>query len=215
MKGDLRGLLADRRFDEITRLAGRRKRVLALLVALTYDADDDIAWRALEALGPAAARIAADDPEHVLEQLRRLHWLLSEESGGICWHGPEAMAEIIRHRPNMFSAYVPIVAHLLVEMAEEDLDHFRAGILWAIGRMGRRAADSVADVIPEIVVSLDHADPQIRGRAVWCLSRLGRRQVLVEREHLLCDDGEVEMYEDGALVRTSVARVTESALMVG
>jgi len=47
---------------------------------------------------------------------------MSEESGGICWRAPEAMAEITRRRPDLCADYVPIVVSLITEMAEEDLE---------------------------------------------------------------------------------------------
>ena len=40
-------------------------------------------------------------------------------------------------------------------MAEEDLEHFRAGVLWAIGRLGSLAGEHAADVLPAILAALD------------------------------------------------------------
>ena len=85
MKKQLRRLLQDRDFDGVAVAAGRTRRVLGVLTSLTFDADPQISWRAVEAMGVAAHRIAMDDPEHAREHVRRLYWLLSEESGGV-WH---------------------------------------------------------------------------------------------------------------------------------
>ena len=73
MKAKLRGLLQQRRLDEIAGLAADRRRVLGVLVSLTYDADNLIAWRAVEAQGAAAGQISVTDPEAVRGHLRRLH----------------------------------------------------------------------------------------------------------------------------------------------
>jgi HEAT repeat protein len=211
MKRTLRALLEERRFDRIAGMAADSKRVLGMLTALTFDADPLIAWRAVEAMGMAAARIADEQPEFVREHLRRLHWLLSEESGGICWRAPEAMAEIVHQRPALFADWVPIVAHLILEAAEEDLAHFRPGMLWAVGRLGRLTAGD-ADVVPAVIAALDHPDPQVRGTAVWCLARLGRTEVLARRPDLRSDEGSVDLFEEGVLRHTTVARVLERAL---
>ena len=178
-------------------------------MSLTFDPDPQIAWRAVEAMGVVADRIARDDPDYVREHLRRLKWLLSEESGGICWRAPEAMAEVIRRATDRFSDYVPIVVSLLTEMADEDLDHFRPGILWAIGRLGPVAADHVPDVVAEITSALiiKHPDPQVRGMAVWCLRQLGQSELLTAHPELLHDQGPVDLYEDGNLNHTSVSRL--------
>jgi HEAT repeat protein len=204
--------LEDRRLADVATLAVGRRRNLGVLIALTYDADPLIGWRAVEGLGEVAERLASEDPAAGRELIRRLMWLITEESGAICWRAPEAMAEIVARRPDVYGAYAPIVAHLLLETAEEDLEHFRPGILWGIGRLGPAAAEVAADVLPSVAAALDHADPQVRGLAAWCLGSVGRTGALAARPALLEDAGTVELYEDGALRRTSVARLMEIAL---
>jgi HEAT repeat protein len=209
---ELRDLLLRGDGERIAALAVDTKRVLGGLTALTYDPDPLVAWRAVEGMGLAAARIAEEDPDSVREHLRRLHWLLSEESGGICWRAPEAMAEIVRRCPDWFGDYVPIVVHLIVEMAEEDLRHFRAGVLWAIGRLGRMAAEHVPAVLPALLAALDDPDPQVRGSAVWCLGQVGRGEVLADRRTLDGDAGVVDLYEGCFLKRTTVAALAQRAV---
>lgn len=204
MKKRLRGLLAEGRFDDVAELAADRKRVLGDLVSLTYDSEALIAWRAVEAVGLAAARVADSDPDFVRSHLRRLHWLLSEESGGICWYAPQAMAEIIRQSPGAFAEYASIVVTLLLSMNKEDLTHFRPGILWAIARLAPVAGDEVDVVLPHVSACLESPDPQVRGMAVWCLAQAGELDSLAGRPDLLSDDGPVDLYRDGQLGRTSV-----------
>ncbi len=211
---ELLELLREGQLEEVGRLAERRRRVLGDLVPLTYHPDPCIAWRAVEAMGLAAARVSDEDPDAVREHLRRLFWLMTEESGGICWRAPEAMAEIVRHRPELFGAYVPIVVHLLLEMAEEDLAHFRPGVLWAIGTLGDLAVSHLDDVLPSIVAALDDREAQSRGMAVRALERVGRVDLLAGREALLVDDASVELYEGGEPRRSSVGALTRRALGV-
>jgi hypothetical protein len=211
VKKQIREFLAEKRFGDVAGLAGKRKRVLGVLVSLTYDADALIAWRSVEATGLAAARIAETNPEYVRGHLRKLHWLLSEESGGICRHAPQAMAEIVRRRPDLFEEYGPIVVSLLTDMAEEDLaSGFRPAVLWAIGRVAPLIGDEIDAAVPSIVPSLEDADPQVRGLAVWCLAGAGKREVLAERPALLADDGEVELYGDGRFERTTVGALARA-----
>ena len=211
LKRQLRDFLVVRRLDEVGQLAGRYRRVLGALTALTFDADPLIGWRAVEALGVAAAKIGEYDLAAVREHMRRLQWLLSEESGGICWRAPEAMAEIVHACPTWFVEWVPIIVHLLLETAEEDLPHFRVGILWAIGRIGSLCTGSQTDVLPAITAALDDPDSQVRGMAAWCLVQLGQSGILTARPSLLVDHGPVELFEDGRLRRTSVAEVSAAA----
>ena len=211
MKKRIRQLLGQRDLDGLADLAGRKRRVLGLLVSLTFDSDPLVAWRAVEAMGVAADRIAEDDPDSVRQHLQRLYWLLSEESGGICWRAPEAMAEIVRRRPRMFADYLPIIVSLIDEMAEEDLVHFRPGILWAIGRLGYLAETEIDVALSTIIDCLDHPDCQIRGVAAWCLGQCGRGSIPAGRVDLLSDEGPVEVYEGGVLARTTVAKLVSEA----
>jgi hypothetical protein len=212
MKNALRELLVERRLDLVRERALETRRVLGTLLSLTYDADPLIAWRAVEAMGEAAEALADGHRHYVREHLRRLFWLITEESGAICWRAPEGMAEVVRRRPDLFGEYVPIVAHLLVEMAEEDLQHFRPGILWAMGRLGPLAADVMADVGDRVLAALDHGDAQVRGMAVWCLGEVGRASALAGRYDLASDRGEVILFHEGTLRRTTVAGLLSEAV---
>jgi len=207
----VRELLADQRYEAITELAGREKRVLSFLTALTYDRETLIGWRAVEAVGLAAGRIASDDPRFVRNHLRRLLWLLNDESGGIGWRAPEAIGEIIRSQPERFVEFVPILISLL-DMEEEDAVRFRPGLLWAIGRLGPVMPDAVESAIPWIVSCLDDSNPQTRGMASWCLGQLGAAGHLAHIDLLLDDDQPVDFYVDGQIVRTSVAQLAREAL---
>ena len=81
MKKRLRQLLQQRNYAEIADLAERKRRVLNLLVSLTFDQDPRIGWYAVKAMGVAAGRIAQHDPGCVRDHLRRLHWLLKGAVG--------------------------------------------------------------------------------------------------------------------------------------
>lgn len=214
MKRELRRLLAERRLDEVVALADGRRRALSTLVSLTFDRDPEIGWRAVEAMGVVAASLAVRNREAVREHLRSLLWLLNEESGGICWHAPEAMAEIVARSPTAFADFVPIIVHLIEQTAEEDLAHFRPGMLWAIGRLGTTGVKDARDVLPTIVTALEHSDAQVRGMAVWTLDRLGRGDLVAGHDALLEDEGTVDLYEGGMLTRTTVAVLARRAVGV-
>jgi hypothetical protein len=209
-KDTVRDLLKQGRLEQVAESAGSTRRILGTLVSLTFDPDPEIGWRAVEAMGLSAARIAEHHPDHVREHLRRLLWLLSEESGGVCWRSPEAMAEIIRQRPALFADY--IVVSLILSIEPEDLVYFRAGTLWAIARLGALAGNHVTAVLPAVTAALDDSDPQVRGMAVWALMGVGQTARLASRPDLLTDTGSVDLYEDGVLRRTSVQCLARRAL---
>ncbi len=211
-KALLRGYLASYDLAAVAALAQQQRRVLSYLVALTYEPDPLLAWRSIEAFGLAAARTAAHDPEFVRGHLRRLLWLLNDESGGIGWHAPELIGEVLRNRPAQFPEFMPILA-TLADMEPEDAARFRAGWLWAVGRVAEVAPETMAAALPWAEPCLDDPDPQVRGLAVWCLGRLGRRDVLAAQPALLEDDSSVTLYDGGELRAIPVAQLARSALL--
>jgi hypothetical protein len=122
------------------------------------------------------------------------------------------MAEILRRQPTLYADYIPIVTLLLVNLAEEDLERFRAGVLRAIGRLGALARDSFQEVAPAVVSALIDSDPQVRGMAVWCLHEVGRTDLLAGRPDLIADEDPVDLYEGGILTRTTVSQLVQRAL---
>ncbi|MCX6028088.1 MAG: HEAT repeat domain-containing protein [Chloroflexi bacterium] len=140
MKARVRKLLAEGDVADIVALAGQNRRVFSYLTALTYDPDPLVADRAVEALGLVAGALSDTDAEFVRGHLRRLFWLLNDESGGIGWRAAEAIGEIIRARPDRFAEFIPNLVALL-DMEAEDAPRFRDSILRAIGRVAEvRAA---------------------------------------------------------------------------
>ena len=215
LKHQLQDLLEKTQYEEIANLAQGKKRVLNALVSLTFDPDELTVRRAIQAMGLAADRIAQRDPAAVQNHLQQLRWLINDESGAVCWHAPEAMAEIIRRRPNDFADYIPIVVTLLKVMADEDLESFRPGILWAIGRLGSIAHAEIDAVLPRITSALDDPLPRVRGLAVWCLEQTGRGQQIAGRDDLLADEATFEFFEDEQLKRVSVGQLARRALESG
>ncbi len=212
LKNQIRNLLEEGDLDQVAEVATARRRTLGQLVSLTFDSDPTIVYRAIEATGVCAGRLAKIDPDSVWEHLRRLLWMISEESGGICWHAPELMAEIVHRLPDQFSEYLEVTASFLLTMEEEDLEHFRPAALRALGLLGEIPGDLRSELMPAVTAALDSPDAQARGMAVWALSRMGETDLISGRKELLSDDGEVDHYHDGRHHRTTIADLTRSLL---
>ena len=212
LKNQIRDMLEKGDLDQVAEAAVARKRTLSQLVSLTFDSDPEIVYRAIEATGLCAERLAPIDPEPLLELLRRLNWMITEESGGICWRAPEMMAEIVRRDPVKFNDFLDVTASFLITMAPEDLEHFRVSALRALVLLGVIPDERLTELVPLIMSSLDSPDPQERAMAVQVLSGTGKSEALTERDDLLIDDVEVEWYADGDLSRITVADLTRSVL---
>jgi len=212
LKDTLRALLVSGDLEGVAELSLARRRTLGSLVALTFDADTEVVWRAIEAQGMAAEALSVRSPSYVREHMRRLYWLITEESGACFWRAPECMAECGARMPRLLKNQIPIAFHLLETLEEEDLEHFRPGAIWAIGRLADVARDDLPTVLPLVTEALDRPDPQARGMAVWCLGEVGETGVLTGRPALLEDDGPVLFYRDRVLSETTVGRLAEEII---
>lgn len=199
----LREWLTKADFSAIIHRAERQKRVLSFLTALTYDHDRLVSWRAVEALGMAAARIAEDDPEYVRIHLRRLSWLLNDESGGIGWRAPEAMGEIICRRPELFDMFIPFLFNLM-DSEPKDAIQFRTGWLWAIGRLASVRPSEAQAAMPWILPCLEDPDPQVCGMALWCLGQLGKELPDGISRAFYKDRRQVEIYSNQQIIQQTI-----------
>jgi hypothetical protein len=128
-KEEAEAILSARDFGALEAWVSRSRGALRTLFSLTYNADDLISWRAVEAAGRAAAAIAAYDLEKVRVFIRGLVWLMTEESGGIGWYAPQTIAEVVLNVPSLRAEY----AHLLPQYAEEE--SFEQGVFLALARL--------------------------------------------------------------------------------
>jgi len=215
LKDSLRRHLTQGSLEEIAEMALSRRTILGNLLALTFDPDPEIAWRAIEAQGMGAEALSGTSPSYAREHMRRLYWLITEESGGFLLRAPECMAECGARVPDLFRSHIPIAFHLLETLEEEDLEHFRPGAIWAIGRLIHHAREHLPTVLPLVVEALDRPDSQSRGMAVWCLGEVGETDALKARGDLLDDRGPVLIYRDRKVWETTVGELTAEVLGAG
>ncbi len=212
MKSQLREWLSEAEFQPIIEYASEHGRTVNTLIALTYDTDPLIHWRALDAVGRCAEKLCTTRNEALKNLLRRLFWQMSDEAGSMNWHAPEAIGEIVRADPKAFADFIPLTVSLLY-LEPEDLPRFLPGTLYALGRIGEKAPDAVKGGLPRMLEALAARDAQARAMAVWCLGRIGKTAVLAKRPELAKDQGEAVVYSKEQVVTTTVAALCAEALI--
>ncbi len=172
--------------------------------SLLFDADDLLRWRAVEALGRAAAALARRDLEPVREMVRRTLWLMNDESGGLLWMGPQAIGAVLANVPALAGEFLEILAGFLEE------DPFRAGTRWALWRVAVVLPEAVAAAAPEIGASLGDPDPAVRGHAALALSAASGRAASAG---LAGDVAPLDVFDhrSGTIRATTVADVARGA----
>ena len=159
-----RDLLARFDLDGVDRWAEGEPQAARTLQRLTFDADELVAWRAVEALGRAGAILAREGTEPARELVRRTLWLMNDESGGVLWKGPQITGAVLAHVPGLCRELGSVLASFLEE------EPFRAGTRWGLWRVSGVAPDVVRDAAGELRASLADPDPAVRGLAALALA---------------------------------------------
>ncbi len=152
-----------------------------LFIALC-NLQENVKWNAVACFGQVVPAIAEKDTESARIVMRRFLWSLNDESGGIGWGAPEAMAEIMCHSETLRQEYLHMLISYMREDGEESfqdgnyIEHpmLQRGLLWAIGRMCLEYPVDMSGnlVSPDLLAYLESSDLYVAGLAIWCLSLL-------------------------------------------
>jgi HEAT repeat protein len=205
-KKEIIRLLKEKKYGELISLSPRKRKTITLLISLSYDKKNVISWRAIEAIGLITREVGKTNPDFVKNTIGRLIWMIRDESGGIGWSAPEILGEIVRNNPGLCADIVPII----VLFHEEKM--LSAGVMWAIGRIGRINAEMVNYVAPIIISYIAAPDSILRGYAAWASGQLGVSQAVNELKKLKNDTDTISFYEEGKLKEKSVKEIAEKAM---
>ena len=181
-----------------------------------------VRWHAVTCMGDAVARIAEDDLEAARIVLRRFLWSLNDESGGIGWGAPEAMAECMCRDERLAGEY----AHMLVSYMREDgeelcqdgnfIEHplLQRGVVWGVGRLAgcRRELLQQLGAGRDLGGYLEAEDPELRGLAALAAGRLREATLRPLLQGLRADSAPLSWYDEGALHQTTVGALVREAL---
>ena len=181
-----------------------------------------VRWHAVTCMGDAVARIAADDLEAARIILRRFLWSLNDESGGIGWGAPEAMAECLCRDERLAGEY----AHMLVSYMREDgeelcqdgnfIEHplLQRGVVWGVGRLAscRRELLQQLGAGRDLNLYLEAEDPELRGLAALAAGRLREATLRPLLQGLRADTAPLHLYDGGGFCETTVGALVRDAL---
>jgi hypothetical protein len=191
----------------------RERKALADLIRLAYDKDTLAGWRAIITVGLVARELVAIAPEFLRETCRKLLWSLTDESGGIGWSAPEMLGEIVSADPERFQDIIPLIASAY----EVEEDVFRAGVLYALGRVAEDAPERAASYQKIVIMSLADRDPLVRVRGIGLIGLLlpwAKRSGIWSQEYcerirlsldkLIPDKGEAWIYHGDKFISLQV-----------
>ena len=190
-------------------------RVINPLIGALCSANETVRWHAVTALGPIVSDLADRDMEAARVVMRRFMWSLNDESGGIGWGAPEAMAEIMSVHDKLAGEY----GHMLVAYMREDgfyleLPQLQQGLMWGLARFAMAKPDllKAKDAVTYLLPYLDSPDSTVRGLAAWALGLLHAEEAAASLEKLANDSSPVKIFLNHTFVADTVGGLAHKAL---
>lgn len=189
------------------------KQIVNPLFGLLYHGEPRVRWRAVSAMGEVVSRLADRHLESARVIMRRFMWNLNDESGGIGWGSPEAMAEIMVRHAQLAREF----SSILISYADPEgnfLEHptLQQGVLWAWGRLGRKRPEMMQPAAHLLIPYLTSDDPSLQGMAAWACAPFGAHVLLPHLEALASSTEQVIIYLDDELTSQSIGQLVRIAL---
>lgn len=203
LKKEIKDALLSADFEKVIQIAVNNKKAFRRLISLSYDKEDLLCWRAIEAVGMAVGAVAQKDPSAARNIVHRLLWSVSDESGGIGWSTPEMLGEIVINSHGVFADLQPII------LSFHEEEPFLRGVLLAMGRMADAGIEPVDGAAELAAKCLDHRDPAVRGIAVWTISRFKIPHIRHRIRDMFNDNCLFKFYENHELKEISVGEMAK------
>ncbi len=191
------------------------KKVLSTLIRSFYQPEGLERWIAIRAFGTVVARLARQDMEEARIVMRRLMWSLNDESGGIGWGAPEAMAEAMAQDETLAREY----ARILLSYVWEDgnyLEHLplRRGALWGLYRLAQTRPEIFKEIEAWRILKgyLTDKDAESKALAILALGYSGNKELCDEIANNLSDRRTVQLFINDTLKELSVADAAAMSL---
>jgi len=215
LKKEVLDLLAHKDFNQCLKalllLPGRK--VINPLFSFLLHQDDHVRWRAVTAFGAVVSDLADRDKESARVIMRRLMWSLNDESGGIGWGAPEAMAEVMARNGAMAEEFSAVfVSYLDPDSNFLEYPPLQRGLLWGMARLAESRPVCVARAVTYLAPYLAADDPGIRGMAALVAGILGAQEFRARLEALAVDDAEIKVFRDDGFVYHTVGTLAQQGL---
>lgn len=192
-----------------------------LFIALC-NTSERVRWNAVWCFGQVVPRMARKEPESARIIMRRFLWSLNDESGGIGWGAPEAMAEIMCNCDLLRHEYLHMLLSYMREDGQElyqegnylELPMLQRGLLWGIGRLCQEHRSEMLekDAAKDIAAYLISTDPVVVGLAIWCLGKLKARFAEEKIARFLEVPDTFQIFLDRSLQTVSLAMLAAESL---
>ncbi len=173
----------------------RPKLAVNPLFSLLLNSDPVVRSRAVWAMGIVVDKMAQSDMEGARIVMRRFMWSLNDESGGIGWGAPEAMAEIMAVNGRLADEYSSVyVSYLNPDGNLIEYDALQAGLLWGFAKLSKTRPELIIRAAQYLEPYLGSGNSAVRGYAAMTIGNLKIKSLEAVLEKLLSDDGEIKKH---------------------
>ncbi|MGC8578825.1 MAG: DVU0298 family protein [bacterium] len=205
-KESIKDLLLADQYDKLCEFIKQKKNRLSTLLSLSYTTDNYIKFKVIRATGFVVDKIIDQELEFIKTTISNLLWSLNDDSGSVGWSSPELLGEIISTRIDLLKEYIPLV----ISMLKIKETYFRAGVLWAMGRIASVEPSHIKPYAPFINMYLSDPAAETPGYAVWCLKLINAKIPEEHISHLLEDTSEIVLLDtDGSISKKTISELAK------
>jgi hypothetical protein len=132
------------------------------------------------------AKIAEAEMERARIIIRRLMWMLNEESGGMGWGVGEGYAEALFHSEKLKNEYLQVyLSYLWPEGNYLEFPPAQRGLAWGIGRLAQRYEEEVIKLSGHeylLLLHLGSEDPTVSFLSLWSLTQFKSLRKSLKKE---------------------------------
>ncbi len=176
-----------------------------------------VRWHGITCFGKVVSRMVEEDAPKARIVMRRIMWMLNEESGGCAWGVPEAMGEITAVNDLMAKEFGRILLSYSHEAEGKPENYLEfttllRGAIWGVARLAQDRPDIAEPATDDLIGFLKNPDPVIVGTACWGLGALKSSESAKSLEPLVDNDNVIEIYKNCLLQSVTVGRLAQEAL---
>jgi len=224
LKKEILALLALKDWDaiEVELSKYEAKELVNHLFTSICSIDEILKWNGVRAFGYVVPVIACENTESARIIMRRFLWSLNDESGGIGWGAPEAMAEIMVGSDSMFQEYVHMLLSYMrgdgPELVQDgnflELPALQQGLLWGVARLLSCRHEEMINrgVEKDLGQYLNSPDQIVQGIASLCASMCTDATLIEDIEPLMDNNFSFNLFWGGEHRPVTVADLAATAL---
>jgi len=159
-------------------------KIVSHLIAAFLHPKEEIRWKAIIGFGYIVSQIAKKDMEKARIIIRRLIWMLNEESGGMAWGVPEGFAEALYNHTGLKNEYLSIFVSYIWDPGDAQkykADNYlefppaQRGVIWGLGRLAQKYRNELLEkevhhhIYKHLINSSDLA---VKFLSLWSLNNL-------------------------------------------